>query len=433
MLPLLLSALALAPTAQEPPTDPAPTRRPDSIEAFLRRARAKRDAIQARLKPEVESIVAQLEEIAGRSSKSSERRILAEIEGLGPEAAPLFVPYLEPGEPVKAGPSYRAKTIAKALSRAPTDALTEGLFDLAENGTDEGQRQAILLLGYQPADPRIDAYLEQVYANTEGIQRLESVRAMARRGGHDELFRQALFVADPELVAEILAAFALRQDPSVSDAVLTLARDARAAAPVLGGLVAYYRACPSAADEATLDALLPLLLREDVELADKVDLLDAIPTFTSSLELRLRRLMEPVLESKTTELREAGLVCMTLLGNRSAKKELLRFYDKRVSDNDNWPKGYEDRGDVLVRIGDHSSAAKDFKRALELLEDRARLTNYRDLWLKLARAYVQAGRLRQGLEALEEFGLGPAVREQVLADPAFEPLVSSSRYGRAFR
>lgn len=426
----LLAALSLFVPAPAHSQDDLTTR-PDSIEAALERARMKRDEIQARLKPEVLSLVRELEEIAGRSTRT-ERRILRDVAALGPEARPLLLPYLDPGLPKKQGTSYRAARIAHALADAPSDVLTPGLIQLSTEATPEGRRLAIYVLGHQPPDPRIDQHLEKLFYENENVLRLECVRSLALRGGHRELLSRTLSDSDPEILSAVLKALTARRAEWAAGAVSALLTRPRTAGQILDELTGYYLSCPNVVDQKTLVQLLALLLKEEIDAAARIKLLDAVPSFTKSLDLKERRLIEPILESRNSELREAGLVCMALLGHRPAKRELIKHYTKQVESHGGWPKAYEDRADMYLRIRELSLAIKDYKRSIEELGERAFLVSYRDLWMKLARAYVGSGKLRQAFETLNEFGLGPEMRKRILADPAFAPLVDS-RYGRSLR
>ena len=425
---LLAAALLLVPAVQ----DPAPeTGRPDSIEALLERVRSRRDELRAQLLPRVEALVADLEEIAGRNP-AGERRIRKELGELGREALPLLLPWLDPGLPPEKGPDYRAAVVARTLREGASDALTDGLIQLSREATPQGQRLALSVLGHQPPDPRIDAHLEERFRSSEGFVRLECIRSLALRGGHGGLLRESLRDSDPEIVAAVLGALASRRTEEAAADVISVLDRPRTASQVLDELTEYFLACPAAMDEDRLERLLPYVLKEGVDDESRIKLLDAVPTFTKSLDLRQRRQLEPVLESPNSELREAALVCLTLLGHRPAKKELVGYYTKQIDDHGGYPKAYEDRADIYVRIQEYSAAVKDYKRSIEELGDRATLVSYRELWFKYGRALVQSGKLRQAMEALRDFGLGPEMRAMILADPAFAPLLES-RYGRELR
>ena len=424
--PLPLALLLLGPlSAQEPPAGAD-----DSIESLLERTRARRDEIQSRLAPRIDEIVAELEATAGGNS-ATEKRIRREIGELGPEALPLFLPFLDPGRAERKGPSYRARVLASALAATPSDALTTGLLELTTRATPEGQRHAVAVLARQPRNPRIDQHLLRRFQATEGRVRLECIRALALRGGHGELLERTLRDPDPEIVGAVLDALAVRRADEAAGAVRGLLEQSRSASQVLEKITDYYSACPQVVDEATLDRLLPFLLKEEIGEDARIELLDAIPAFTKSLTLKQRRLIEPTLDSRNSELREAGLVCMALLGHRSARKELVKYYTRQIDEYGGFPKAYEDRADMYMRIGEFSPAIKDYKRSLEQLGERAFLVSYRNVWVKLAKAQVGANRLRQAIETLKEFGLAQ-VRKIVLSDPAFKPLIDS-RYGRELR
>jgi len=426
-LPLPLALLLFGSlSAQEPPEGAD-----DSIESLLERTRARRDELQSRLAPRVGEIVAELESAAGENV-AAEKRLRREIGELGPEALPLFLPFLDPGRPERKGPSYRARILARALADTPSDVLTTGLLQLTTSASPEGQRHAVAVLARQPPDPRIDRQLLLRFQATEGAVRLECIRSLALRGGHEELLERTLRDPDPGIVGAVLEALASRGAAEAAPAVRGLLGRPRSASQVLGKITDYYSACPQVVDETTLDELLPFLLKEEIDDDTRIELLDVVPAFTRSLTLKQRRLIEPILDSRNSDLREAGLVCMALLGQRSARKELIKYYTRQIEEYGGYPKAYEDRADMYLRIREFSPAIKDYKRSLEQLGERAFLVSYRDVWVKLARAQVGANRLRQALETLKEFGLGPRMREIILSDPAFEPLINS-RYGRELR
>ncbi len=428
--PLWLAILALS----SPPAlaqAPGSGGQPDSIEALLERARQRRNEVQARLLPQVKEIVDELELVSGRNA-SAEMRILREIGELGPEALPLFLPYLDPGLPKEKGPSYRAIVLAKALRRVPSDALTAGLIQLTTRATPEGQRLAVSVLAHQPADARIDAHLERRFQATEGFVRLECIRSLALRGGHGELLTQALLDSDPEILAAVLEALATRQAAEAAGDVFGLLERPRIASEVLDELTGYYASCPQVVDEQTFAKLLTLVLKQDIDAAARIKLLNTLPSFAKSLTTKQKRLLEPIVDSHNSELSEAGLVCMALMGHRPSRNELIKSYTKQIEEYGGFPKAYEDRADMHLRLGEFSPAVKDYKRSLAELGERAFLVTYRQVWFKLAKAYVGSNKLRQAMDALKDFGLGPQMRRLVLADPAFEPLIES-RHGRELR
>ena len=428
---LLISATLASstPAAQEEASSSPASE--SSIESLLERVRKRRDKLQKELEPQVEVIVQELEKTGGRNA-GAERRLTRQIGELGPEALPLFLPYLDPGLPQSRGPSYRARTLTGILRKASSDSLSSGLIQLTQSATAEGKRNAVTVLASQPKDTRVDDHLEELFDATEGDLRLECLRALGARGGHRELLAETLKDTDPEILAIALLALAERAEESVAPKVRALLDRPRASSQVLDELTTYYLACPAMVDEETLNPLLALLLKEEIDPLSRIKLLDAVPSFAKSLNLKQRRLIEPILESPKSELREAGLVCMTLVGQRSARKTLLKEYSRKVDNRRGSPKPYEERGDIYMRIGEPVPASKDYKRSIDVLAERASLATYRGLWIKLSKSYVFSSKLRQAYDTLKEFGLGPELRREILADPDFKPLIES-RYGREFR
>ena len=130
--------------------------------------------------------------------------------------------------------------------------------------------------------------------------------------------------------------------------------------------------------------------------------------------------------------RDGTLVALTLLKDPKARRDLMRFYDDQVKDNESWPLAYQRRGDIELQIGEYRDAARDYERALELHADAARLPGNRDLWVNLARALVKDNKLKAAADKLDEFSMSSEMRRTLKADPDFQPLVEHPKYKSLF-
>lgn len=437
--PVLLSlgilALAWAPTgplrAQSPvgPEHATPGGKPGSLEAFLRKVRAEREVEFGRLRGRVESIVGKLSVV---KTPEEGKTIQAEIDALGPEAAPLFLPHLDPGANPGPGRERQCEAVAAALGRLKNPAILEALLELARSASPRGRALAVRVLGSSSDEVRAREALRGLLPGVQGALRAECVRSLARLDPADPMVVAALADPEPEVVRAGLEALAGIPRKEPLPAVLELAHDPARAAPVLPTLVAYLRVPNQELDEETVVGLLRLACRTDLPPESRLAVLEGLPHFGLSLGTKLRREIEPLLESSDSALREGALVALALLHDSRAKRDLLRTYDEQVEDNVVWPLAYQRRGDILLRIGEYAAAVKDYRTAIELHGQSARLPGNRELWVDLARASIKDDKLRSAAETLEKFGLTSDLKRELAADPDFAPLREHPRYKKLF-
>ena len=442
MLPRLARLLCLLPLLAPCPTaQPAPppcqageaTGSTGSLQDLLRRAREERARVFAQLGPRVADVVAKLEAL-GRPQPASElEKLQAELDGLGPEAAPLLLPHLEPGPASSEPARFRASQVAAALCRRPSGAITEQLVELASSAGVDGRVHAIRVLGCSPDRERAGAVLRDLFGSSSGKLRAATIEALARLGGpeHLELLSSALPHGDTDTRRSVLRALAGAKAEAAAPAVLSLVRDRPAAVQVLEDVTAYYAACPAAAGSEALEALADLATDRSAPVGVRVALLDAMSRFAKELAPGLRSELEPLLDGDVVELREATMVLFAVLGDRTARRDLIAGYDDLIEENPRYGPAYEQRGDVLVRLGEHGSAAEDYRRSIEILQRDARFVP-KDVWIKLARAYAEDGKARQAYEALRDAQLAPLQLRALRGDPAFQDVVAHARYGKIF-
>ena len=431
MLPLALLLLALVPRAGD-----------GSLEAYLAKMRTEREAEWGRLSGRVQEIVAKFS--TARSAQDL-KKLHSDLDALGSEAAPLLLPFLDPeaaasdakaeGKDPKEKKGEReraADEVAVALSRCGSPALVEELLHLSEQGSPKGRLRALRVLGDCSEKERAAAGLRALYPRSEGALRAECVRSLARLSPTEPLVETALADSDPAVVRAALDALAAAPHGEPLPAVLELARDPSRASPVLAELVRYFRVPGLKLDEDSVAALLRLAARGDLPPEARQAVLDGFPHFGVALTPRLRKELEPLLESGDTALREGALVALTLLKDARAKRELLKAHDDVVEKNKGWPQGYQKRGDTELKIGEYGDAARDYRTAIDLHGESSRLPGNRDLWVNLARAFVLDGKLKPAAETLEEFDMTSELRRMLKEDPDFAPLVEHPRYKRLF-
>jgi tetratricopeptide (TPR) repeat protein len=242
---------------------------------------------------------------------------------------------------------------------------------------------------------------------------------------------EALSDTHPEVIAAGLRALAAEPRKKPRAEVLALLADANRGADVLGELVNYLSFPGQEIDDDSISALVRFAGRADIPVESRLKVLDGLPRLGIKLSSRLSKEMEPLTTNADTVVREGALVALTLLKDGKARRELMRFYDDQVDNNQTWPNAYQRRGDIHLRIGEYKEAAKDYSDALRLHEN-SRLPGNRELWVNLARAQVKDNKLKAAAETLEQFGLVSDLKAALKADPDFQPLVENPKYKSLF-
>jgi tetratricopeptide (TPR) repeat protein len=404
-----------------------------SLEAFLKRMRAERDAEHARLAPLVQDAVKRL----GTARTASEtKKAVTELEALGSEAMPLLLAHLDPGASPKPEQEKAAAEVARILARSGNPALLDGLVDLATHGTPHGRALAIRVLGASPEVRRALTALHALHAGLEaapdGALEAECVRSIARLDPCDPLVVAALADPEPKVLAAALEALASEPRDAPRPEVVALLAEPERAATVLPELVAYFCVPGQKLDEDIVVSLVRFACRDDLAPERRLEVLDNLPRFGTGLTSRLRKEIEPLTTTSDSAIKDAALIALTLMKDGRARRELMKYYDDQVKQNENWPLAYQRRGDVNLRIGEYRDAARDFQTALDKHGESKLLPGNRELWVSLARAHVKDGKLKPAADALEEFGLSSDLKRTLRADPDFQPLVQHSRYGSLF-
>jgi tetratricopeptide repeat protein len=417
--------LCLPAAAAQSPADAS-----GSLEAFLRRVRTEREAEFARLRPRVDELVKKL---GLARSASDVKKLNGEMDALGSEAVPLLVPYIDPGPNPSAEQDKQAQEVAAILSRARSPALLEELVHFANGGSPKGRLFAVRVLGDAPEEERERALaaLRALHPTVSGSLRAECVRSLARLSVEDPLVIAALSDTHPEVIAAGLVALTNEPRKQPRPEVVALLADSSRGADVLDELVDYFCVPGQALDEEIVVSLVRFACREDLEASARLKVLDGLPRF-GVWTSRLRKEIEPLLSSSDSGIKDATLIALTLLKDGKARRDLMRFYDDQVKENERWPLAYQRRGDVELKIGEYKDAARDYQDAIRLHGDSARLPGNRDLWVNLARAYVRDGKLKAAHDTLADYEPTSELRRILRTDPDFRELVEHPKYKSLF-
>lgn len=425
-VPLALFALSLLSGGALAGTDGSP-----SLEELLRRAREQQRKERAALAPRVEQLVGELE--ATFVEEDDVVGIHDQLVALGPEAAPLLVKHIDPGSAGGHRAELRATEVTRALAALGSPSITAELVRLTSEGSRIGRLHAIELLGYSADRDVASARLTALFNGTSGDPRRAAAAALARLGGEQNasFLHKALTDTDVEVVTAVLRALIAAPSESGNEAVLAMLRRPSDAARSLDLVLEYLRRAPTDVQLRSTQDLLVLAADKRLGMEQRVAIVDEVPALGPELDAALRRRLDALLESTDTELRDAARICLALLGDRQARRTLIRTYDDHVDQNSRWPTAYRDRGGILMRLHEYDDAAKDFKQAIEVADARGKPAEF-EVWIDLARAYALAGKQKQAYEALRDAPIPGSVLARLGADPDFRELREHSRYGRVF-
>jgi len=405
----------------------------DSLEQFLERARSQEAAALEAIRPKIELRFEQLQSAVIEGRRRPIEAARSQLVELGPIAAPLLVTHLDPGDASDPDTRALAKRVSQVLVLTRPSSITEELLDIARTGTLEGRLNAVRVLAVSPEPDRARPVLAELYVRTHGALRSSSLSALARLGGDETmaLLRQALSDPDGEVVAIALRALADGRALAAGDAILTFARNQERAGPNVRDLLRYYSACPELLSNAHVDALIDLASTPATRTDDRTAILDTLGRHPESVDEDDRKRIRKIAGAPAQDLHEAALVCLTILGDRSARRELLDPYVERVEKNRDWAKSYENRARILYRIGDYRDAIRDYKKALDLVAMDQR-TRQEEAYVGLARCYALSGKLREAAQTLLDAPLTAAQVRALAKDPDFAELRASARYGDVF-
>ncbi|MCE9595734.1 MAG: hypothetical protein K8S98_16210 [Planctomycetes bacterium] len=431
----LVAALVGTPSLGAAQDKSAPEREPPQRETFeelLARARTQRDALQQRLGSDVKDKVARLEPNERVAKAADLERAIADVAALGSEAAPLLVPYLDPGAQPPARDSVRAKRVAEALVRMDTTPVTEALLAALDKFGDDGRKNVLVVLETSKEPDRVRPKVAALFRDAHGQVKGAALRALFALGAaNDEAFvKEVLLGADPELTRLTLRALADGRQPALLDSVETLLADTKRAAPLLTDVIGYLRAVKDSLRDKDVLAFAKLANVQELEVEKRSVVLDVLPSLVDKLTPELKKTLERASESRDRKARESAFVARVCLGDKSARKDLMLEYDERIKKNDRWAPAFGERAEILYRIRDYDAAVKDYNNAIVVGKNDP--TPRPEYYVGLARSYAMLGRLKEASEWLERAPITFDELKALADDPAFAKLRDHAKYGAVF-
>jgi len=440
---LAIAAARCAPAAPRGPQRAAAEAAADdrrSLQELLAEARAERERVQATLLPRVTEAVAKLDELERRARDERAARIVDELVGLGSDAAPLLVQFLDPGDGASRAQLFRAECVADVLIRLGAPSVTDVLLDRARNASLVGRLNALEVLGASPEPERVAPALEAIAravpdeaSNPFRPVRLAALRALARVGGAAATTILAQTLRDGDLTAAEGALDALVEVRLVSAApdVVALLPTARGAA-LASRIAAYLTAVPTAiTTEADVEALIRLCAQDSVSREAKLALLDVLRRGDHKVPSGVKRELQTLRESMDQGVRVAALVYLTRQKERAAKRELFDPWDTQVRDSRGAASAYEGRANLFYLVGDHNSAVRDWRDALKAQEGRPGPPNA-TAFIGLARSLAQLGKYKEAAEYLDKAPISLTALHELAADPDFAAM-RATKHADVFR
>jgi len=415
-----------------------------SLERLLMRLRRTADEHLAPMRKTVEKAVVELERLEPPRAEAARIQRQRLID-LGPSAAPLLVPWLEPDrartrreDPDQdqgglAGDltpeAFRAQQFALALRELPNPAVTDRLLVLARHGTPEARNNALVALSTSSEPARVQAVVHEIYATAEGALRRRALDTLKTLGGPRDVFIEALAKDDDELIEVALSALTGHDNPTYTPPVIVLLQSTHGPRHVQS-ILRYFRQSTAKLDEDSVKAVIGVLLTNRLRPEDKAGLLDTLSRLDVRLDPPLKKRLDPLANSSSEEVSEATLILLARQRDSRARRQLLEPYDNAIERSKNRPNVYSRRAEIHYRVRDLRSAIKDYKRAVELA--RGNRVDEVPL-LGLARCFALQGKFKDAATYLERAPISVATLHELATDPDFAEMVQDKIGRAAFR
>lgn len=425
-----VTALALA----APRGDDGPKRERETLQQLLERLRKLRDGAQGELASTLDPLLAALDADAQvrriQAMESTRDKLIA----LGSEVVPRLLPLIDPGPSGGDAEKLRARYATEVLVALPSRSITDALVDVLRGGTLEGKRNALQVLAVTPEPERVSSMLAQYFRSVQGQVREDVLVTLVRIGGpeNEKLLGEALADANPEVVRFALRALADVKSAALASRIQKLLANRKEATQYVDALLGYYSAVPAAVEKPVLEGF--IALAQDFALSRDVRarILGSLASWGDKFDSKLKTEVRRMAASPERETKEGALVLLYLIGDKSARKELLADYDEQIERNKNWATTYEQRANVLYRLGEWRDAQKDYQQAIQLGSKDVRAQTDQ-AYIGLARCQAMQNKLKDAAKTLESAPVSLKQLNDLARDPAFAKLVENPKYRDVFK
>jgi len=391
-----LLALLLTGPALSAPSLPQDGRQ--SLEDLLRQAENARAQSLEALRPEVARLVGELDglKIPTRSSRTVARqRALSELGGA---AAPLMLPYLDPGIKPTKGQVFRAELVAEVVADLSSPAVTDELVRMAKEGSPLARLNALTALAGTPEPRRVTRPLQTIAAGGANLGATPELGSSIQEAAFMtlailgtpegiEFIKGKVANNDPVVAAAALAG--LGAAPVETSAAVVLQLLQTPAAPGLAGeLFAYYDSAVAVNPETASEA--------------RVDLFDLLRTTDAKVGTPVKRKIDDYTNFARSDVRTAALMLLARMKDRGARKALLEEIGEPTGEQAFFiVQNASDRARLLHEIGDYSASVKEWRRAIDASKGSSRNRN-KDLFIGIAQTLARQKKYREAKQYLED-------------------------------
>ena len=398
LLPLLLTLWPAAAPGQG--GDPPPPTLERLTEIVAGRARRNQEKTRRELKRHLQDL--HLEWSANRDYLEEIIRLLPRQ---GPDAAPLLVPYLDPGgnRPKDRNLSHNVRRI---LERTGIGGQLPELVRIARTGSPLGRENAVLLLG-RSGDRRALPVIRERLADKSERVAATACQTLAELGAtraREEILG-LLARRHPQLTLAVLRALLRLGEPADLDRITpAVLRGGREEAMLL--LFDLMRKVGGGREE-TIRVLLDILEKKErewsltIQLAAVQTLGEVAPAGDREAVGLLKRLLR---DPKTwDQLRKEVAFTLNRLGDKSGHSLLLADANRFLRRNSQVPYAYIRRGDIYFKLGLYTKAAGDYRRAISLCKGTGGIVP--TTWIDLFRCLARVGQHSRLAREIKRSGL----------------------------
>tara|TARA_R110002072_G_scaffold109564_2_gene236976 strand:+ start:823 stop:2211 length:1389 start_codon:yes stop_codon:yes gene_type:complete len=422
-----------------------------SLQDLARAARTQRLADLARLESVISETLASMTSALKTSDGAKVRDLRKDLIGLGPAAAELLVPHIDPGEdasatvPVQDGEvvvgntEYQtrrllASNVTLVLLEIQSAAITDDLLAMVRASNPRAAANALRVLARSPEAERVVPQLELILGSARGQNatlRGQALMTLSKLGGPEATayLTAALKEDNTDLVTAAMQALAQTANRDAAPAVLTLL-NSQGSQIYLRELLAYYIAVPDLCVREHQEGLVGLVTRRTLPRESGALVLDTLRELDLAPDRSVKKQIEDLQDTPNRDLSEAAMAWLASRGDRSSRRRLLAGYDQFIDDNEDNPQGYLARGQVLYRIRDYNDALRDYRKVILDPRDAGR---NRIAYTGAAKCSARMGKFKDAQELLQRSPLTADELNRLAGDRAFAEMIQKDKYRAIFQ
>ncbi len=413
-----------------------------SLEELLKQAEVARARSLEALQPEVARLAGELDglKIPTRSSRTVARQ--RALQELGGDAAPLMLPFLEPGTKPRKGSIFRAELMAEVVADLSSAAVTDELLRMAREGTPLARINALTALAGTPEPRRVTRPLQRIAGGGGSIGVPAELGAavqeaafltLALLGTQEGIEFIKGKVSDSDATVAAAALAALSAAPIETSAGVVLQLLSTPAAPGLAmELMAFYDQHSELMDDLDHSrALGGVAVASETSSEARVELFDLLRSTDAKVGTPVKRKIDDYTNFARSDVRTAALMLLARMKDRGARKALLEEIGEPGGEQPFFIlQNASDRAQLLHEIGDYGASVKEWRRAIEASKASSRNRN-KDLFIGIAQTLARQKKYREAKQYLEDAPISLKELQSLSARRDFRGMMET-RYRDAF-